>query len=161
MAFKTIAELSETQIKAINDYLIKNGMSAFTEAQLKFLKNFEENDPLSLMSGCAVARGFFGTVPEESFIGQDQNGLTLDQILENYRNSLNTEQLEPEELEKRLSEHQTQAELSIISHGIILESGRWAESYVVFLNSNYAPIHINYSNLEPIALDNNSLNNLN
>lgn len=139
--------MGETHINAINDYLIKNGMSAFSEAQLAFLQNVRENDPLNLLNACAAVRGFFGHLLDDDFIGRDKDGLSLDQIMENYRNSLNTEQLEPEKLEKRLSEHQAQAELTIITSGIILESSQWAESDVVFLNSNHEPIHIGYTNL--------------
>lgn len=160
MTFKTIADLEETKINQINDYLINNGMPSFTQDQLDFIKSIEKKDPIQILSACAVVRGFFAEIPEESFVGLDPDGFSLDQLVKNHRDNLDIDQLTPEAIEKSIEDFKSQAESSIIRHAIVLDTGKWAESYVVFLNKNYDPIHINYTNLMPIALEENDLSGI-
>lgn len=141
---ETIAQLEDDQISAINAYLMQHNIEVFTAKQIEFLKNLDDLDVLSLASGCAVVRGYLGDFSGRNFIGRNEEGLSIKQALDKYEDSLDKDDYEPNDLAELIADKTNELESEVAAHGIILFTGKYAESEILFLNKDFAPIYMNY-----------------
>lgn len=140
-----IAQLKAEQIVLINDYLKQHSLEAFSEAQLTFLNNIEEMDPLGLAVHCNLIRGYLGSFEHIplSPLNWDENGNDCDSLMEEWLDSLNENDYATADLEELKSETLNEFKLQIAHHGLILSSGT-GSSEVLFLNSEYQPLFLKF-----------------
>ena len=141
---ETIAQLEDEQIAAINTYLKQRNFEIFSAKQIEFLKDMREADVLSLTRGCAVVRGYLGDFSGRTLLGLNSEGLSAKQALEQYKSQLDKDEYEPSDLAEIIADKTKEIESELAAHGIILDSGKYAESEILFLNKDFAPLYMKY-----------------
>lgn len=144
MNVETIAKLEDEQIEAINVFLKAHNREVFSAEQIEFIKNLDESDVLGLAQGCAVVRGYFGDFSGRTNLGRNEEGLSAKQILDQYESQLDKGEYDPTDLAELLADQVKEVESEISLYGVILNTGKYAESEILFLSKDFSPLYLDY-----------------
>lgn len=139
-----IGQFEDQVVEAINAFLNSKHQAVFEADQIHFLNNIGAMDVLGLRDCAGVIRGYLGDFSGRHYLGINADGRSLFQIKDNFEKSLNKDDYDPSDLEALIANHSNEAELTISTYGIILNSNKNSETEVLFLNKDYQPLYLNY-----------------
>lgn len=142
--YETISDIEPVQIEAINEFLKAHNLSGFSTAELELLRNLESLDLLGMAQCCGTIKGYVADLSDCSVLRKNEDGFTFDQIMQEYKSSLNEEDYEPSDLAEMVADKQAETKAEIVAYGIFLGTNKEAEADVLFLNADLTPIYIDY-----------------
>jgi hypothetical protein len=141
---KVISSLASGQIEAINAFLHANNKLQFDKGQLAFLANIDTADALGLADCVSFLRGRFDCTSGDGCIGLNAEGVSAEDAYKAYVTTLDAEDYDDSDYQKLLADFYAQATAETAAHGLTLHNAVNASTDVLYLNSNFEPLFIEF-----------------
>lgn len=142
---ENVGLLENDKIQSINKFLQSFGMSGFDNDAILFLQDPHTSDPLGLRLAVRFVRGYFldhSVATHSNLFHQDINGKDYDELLDEYKASLNPDDYSEEDYKGLVAEAKEEFKDAMVKHALILGSTNSNTVDLLLLNREMKPLNI-------------------